>query len=62
MLRKILPHILIVISVVLIVFLAIDQVNSAMGFIDNQATKIIMIIYSALTLGFAVWFAYKDSR
>lgn len=60
--RKILPHILIVISVVLIVFLIIDQVNGAMGFIDNQATKIIMMIYSALTLGFTLWFAYKDSQ
>ena len=62
MLRKILPHVLIVLSVVLIVFLVIDQVNSAMGFIDNQATKIIMIIYSAATLGFAIWFSYKDTR
>lgn len=62
MLRKILPHILIVLSAVLLVFLIIDQMNSAMGFIDSQATKIIMIVYSALTLGFAAWFAYKDSR
>lgn len=62
MLRKILPHILIVLSAVLLVFLIIDQMNSAMGFIDNQATKIIMIVYGALTLGFAAWFAYKDSR
>jgi len=62
MLRKILPHVLIVLSVVLIVFLVIDQMNSAMGFIDNQATKIIMIIYCAATLGFAIWFSYKDTR
>lgn len=60
--RKIMPHILIVISVVLLVFLVIDQVNSAMGFIDNQGTKIIMMIYCALTLGFALWFGYKDSQ
>ena len=54
------PHILIVISVVLIVFLIIDQVNGAMGFIDNQATKIIMMIHSALTLAFALWFGFND--
>ena len=59
--RKIMPHILIVISVVLLVFLIIDQVNGAMGFIDNKATKIIMMIHSALTLGFALWFGYKDN-
>ncbi|MBR4078936.1 MAG: hypothetical protein IKK29_01880 [Christensenellaceae bacterium] len=58
--RKIMPHILIVISVVLIVFLIIDQVNGAMGFIDNQATKIIMMIHSALTLAFALWFGFND--
>ena len=62
MLRKILPHVLIVLSALLLVFLIIDQVNSAMGFIDNQGTKIIMMIYCAATLGFAAWFAYKDSR
>jgi len=62
MLRKIFPHILIVLSVVLIVFLVIDQMNGAMGFIDNQATKIIMLVYCAVTLISALWFSYKDSN
>lgn len=62
MLRKILPHVLVVLSVCMLVFLIIDQVNSAMGFIDNQGTKIIMMIYCVATLGFSLWFAYKDSQ
>ncbi len=44
LLKKILPHVLIVLSVVLLVFLVIDQINSAMVFINNQATKIIMFV------------------
>ena len=60
--RKIMPHILIVISVVLLIFLVIDQVNGAMGFIDNQATKIIMMIHSGLTLIFALWFGFGNDR
>lgn len=62
MLRKILPHVLVVLSVCLLVFLIIDQVNAAMGFINNQGTKIILMIYCAATLGFSLWFAYKDSQ
>ncbi|MEE0681007.1 MAG: hypothetical protein ACLVML_08545 [Candidatus Gastranaerophilaceae bacterium] len=50
MLKKILPHFCIILSVVMLVFLIIDQVNSAMAFINNQGTKVIMIVFSLLVL------------
>ncbi len=50
MLKKILPHFCIILSVVMLVFLIIDQVNSAMAFINNQGTKVIMIVFSILVL------------
>ncbi len=62
MLKKIIPHVLIVISVVLITFFIIDQVNSAMGFINNQGTKIILCIYAFLVLGSSVYIAVKNHR
>ncbi len=49
-LAKILPHICIVLAIVMLVFLIIDQVNSAMAFINNQGTKIIMMVFSALVI------------
>ena len=50
MLKKILPHFCIILSVVMLVFLITDQVNSAMAFINNQGTKVIMIVFSLLVL------------
>ena len=50
MLKKILPHFCIILSVVMLVFLITDQVNSAMAFIKNQGTKVIMIVFSLLVL------------
>ena len=40
--KKILSHLLIIIGIMLIVFLIIDSVNSAMGFVDNVGTKVLM--------------------
>ncbi len=40
--KKILAHLLIIIGIMLIVFLIIDSVNSAMCFIDNTGTKVLM--------------------
>lgn len=34
----------------MLVFLITDQVNSAMAFINNQGTKVIMIVFSLLVL------------
>ena len=62
MIRKILPHICIVLAIVMLVFLIIDQVNSAMAFIDNQGTKIIMIVFCALVLALAGFSIAQNSR
>ena len=50
MVKKILPHICIVLSLAMLTFLIADQFNSAMAFINNQGTKIIMMIFSVLVL------------
>ena len=62
MIRKILPHILIVLSVVLLVFLVIDQINSAMVFINNQGTKIIMFVQTFIALALAVLYIGDSNR
>ena len=62
MFRKILPHLLIVLSIVMLVFLVIDQVNAAMAFINNQGTKIIMMVYSVLVLVLAILYTAEHRR
>ncbi|MBQ2755663.1 MAG: hypothetical protein IJF27_03215 [Oscillospiraceae bacterium] len=53
LIKKILAHLVIIIGIMLIVFLIIDKVNSAMGFIDNIGTKVLMGVEcgSAMLLG-----------
>ena len=56
MLRKLLPHAAIILSLMYFVFFSIDRVNSAMAFIDNDITKVLLVllgmisIWSSLTL------------
>lgn len=61
MFQKILPHVCIVLSIVMLTFLIIDQMNSAMAFINNQGTKIIMMIFCVLVLALAFW-AVREQR
>lgn len=49
MIKKILPHICIVISVCMFAFFIVDQVNSAVNFINNQGSKIILMALCVLT-------------
>ena len=44
MLRRILPHISIVLCNMYLVFFAIDRVNSAMSFINNNLTKVLLLV------------------
>ena len=61
MLRKILPHVVIVLALVLLTFFVLDQVNSAMCFINNLGTKIIMAVECVCAFTLAVLYV-KDSR
>lgn len=44
MLRKILPHVSIVLCNMYLVFYCIDRVNSAMAFINNNITKALLVV------------------
>lgn len=65
MIKKIMPHLCIVVSVMMIVFLVIDSVNSAMGFLRGDVFKTFLIIYvivSILTAAFLIAFHSKKRR
>ena len=62
MLRKIFPHAAIVLSVMYVVFFHIDRVNSAMGFIDNGITKLLLYALCALSLANAVIIIADDRK
>jgi len=62
--KKILSHLLIIIGILLIVFLIIDSVNSAMGFVDNVGTKVLMGVETgaAMLLGIITVLERKRRR
>jgi len=43
-LRKLLPHGAIIISLMYLVFFCIDRVNTAMAFINNDITKVLLLV------------------
>jgi len=52
---KLLPHLSIVFSGMLIVFFCIDRVNKPMAFMTNEFHKLITFILSILSLGYSVF-------
>ena len=52
--RRLLPHVAIVISGMLIVFFVIDRVNKPMGFMTNEFHKRITFVLALLAIYFAV--------
>ena len=55
MLRKLLPHVAIIISVMYFVFYFIDRVNSAMAFINNNITKNLLFALGVIAILESVW-------
>jgi hypothetical protein len=53
-LHKLLSHLNIILGGMFIVFFCIDQVNTAMGFIDNDISKWLLLIMSVLTIWQAI--------
>ena len=62
MLRKILPHVSIVLSNMYIVFFLIDRVNSAMSFINNDLTKWLLVFSSLVSIVNAISLIHDERR
>lgn len=60
---KVLPHVSIVMSGMLIVFFCIDRVNKPMGFMTNEFHKILTFLLALISLGYSVFIiAYQRKR
>ena len=62
MFKKILPHILIILSTMFLLFLVIDIFNRPMAFINNDITKTLMFIQSILVILMSILFIAKLRR
>lgn len=61
MIRKLLPHAAIVLSLMYLVFFHIDRVNSAMAFINNDITKALLYALSLISV-INAGFLIRDNR
>ena len=62
MLKRVLPHICIIISVMMLVFYVIDRVNSAMSFIDNDIFKTLLLFYCIVVIASSVYLIADNRR
>lgn len=62
MLRKLLPHAAIVISVMYFVFFFIDRVNSSMAFINNNITKGLLFVLCLISIFNAIRLISMERR
>ena len=62
MLRKLLPHLAIILSCMYVVFFGIDRVNSAMAFIENDITKWLLLVLCLISITNAVLVIIDDRK
>ncbi len=61
-LGRILPHAVLVLSVMMLTFFCIDLVNSSMAFLNNTLTKWLLAVFSVLSLILAVCYVFKEEK
>jgi len=62
MIKKIIPHFCIIISLLMITFYILDEFNPGMNFVGNEFFKILLLIYSVGVLILAGFLIYENRR
>lgn len=62
MLKSAVPHLSLVMSVMMLIFLVLDRVNRAMNFIGNDTFNVTLLIYSLLTILTSVYLIAANRR
>lgn len=62
MLRRVLPHICIIISFMMLTFYVIDKVNHAMNFIDNDLFKNLLLVFCIAVIATSVLLIADNRR
>lgn len=61
-LRRVLPHIILVLSLMMITFFVIDLFNPAMAFLSGTMTKTLLAFYSFLAMILALLFLFEEEK
>ena len=61
-LARILPHLCIILSGVILTLVIIDKVNTQMNFIDNNITKNLLLVFAVLSVVCSVMLAGRQRQ
>ena len=61
-LGRILPHAVLILSLMMLTFFCIDLVNVSMAFLNNSITKWLLAIFAVLSLILAVCYVLKEEK
>lgn len=61
-LGRILPHAVLILGVMMLVFFCIDLVNSSMAFLNNSVTKWLLAVFAVLSSVLAVCYVLKEEK
>lgn len=62
MFKRVVPHLCLVISVMMLVLFVIDRVNEAMNFIGNDVFDILLLLYCLTAIPTAVYLIADNRR
>lgn len=62
LLEHLLPHAVLILSLMMLTFFCIDLVNGSMAFLNNTGTKYLLAILSVLSVFLAVTSILKDQN
>lgn len=59
---RFLPHLVLILSVMMLTFFVIDQINSSMAFLNNDITKYLLALFSLLSGAVSVYNIVKEEK
>ncbi|MEZ4358144.1 MAG: hypothetical protein R2876_05910 [Eubacteriales bacterium] len=62
MLKKVVPHICIILSLMMITFFILDKFNPGMNFVGNEIFKVLLLIYAIATIIASACLIYYNRR
>ena len=59
---RILPHAVLILSVMMLVFFVIDLINPAMAFLNNSITKYLLAVSSVFSGALAICYVLREEK
>lgn len=62
MIKKLIPHLCIILSLMMLTFFVVDIYNPGMNFVGNDAFKILLVIYSVATIITSAFMVFSNLK